>query len=335
MKCRTKHIIKSLKWKQCAIVVLALVVCIGAYIMYLEHTTTPTHKKAPAPKPKTTTINELKINYDTPSISSKKYSKIFCDNNDIQLIAAESYGISQIFRNRDEFEVLPELMEINSCALYKVNDLTHSLPYLVPLARVLLDDIAILFQQKVKEKYPNSNYRIIVTSLLRTQEDIRRLRRRNRNATENSCHRFGTTFDIAYRSFDKIEGKDIDIPTLNYILAETLYELRLHGRCFVKYERRQRCFHITVRSANIKYKTISEYINIVNKYAKAEYGKNNYTSADTAQMQYATMAPIENTNAPEKKKTKEKKYSNTSAMPTYKSPQEYKDEYYNSNGPIF
>lgn len=49
---------------------------------------------------------------------------------------------------------------------------------------------------------------IIVTSVLRTADDVKRLRRRNGNASANSAHAFGTTFDVSYRRFCKVEDPD-------------------------------------------------------------------------------------------------------------------------------
>lgn len=216
------------------------------------------------------------VSNDVP-LSSHKYYKIFNDNNDIQLAAARINGIDHPFNKRDDFANHPKLLYMQPCALYDIAKLTHSLPYLVPSARVLLDDIGLLFRSKVSDKYPGADYRIIVTSLLRTEEDIRRLRRRNRNATEKSCHRYGTTFDIAYARYDKGEGRAVNDGILKHILAETLYELRQQGRCFVIYERRQRCFHITVRSANYSFGSVDECIDMIRHYAMAESGNGCYT----------------------------------------------------------
>ena len=215
------------------------------------------------------------ITDDVP-LSSRKYYKIFTDNNDIQLAAARLNGIDHPFGRRDDFVNHPKLLAMQPCALYDIAELTHSLPYLVPSARVLLDDIAMLFRAKVSERYEGADCRIIVTSLLRTEEDIRRLRRRNRNATEKSCHRYGTTFDIAYARFDQGEGRAINDGVLKHILAETLYELRRQGRCFVIYERRQRCFHITVRNVNYKFGSVNECIATIRHYAMAESGNGRY-----------------------------------------------------------
>lgn len=221
------------------------------------------------------------VSNDVP-LSSRKYYKIFNDNNDIQLAAARLNGIDHPFNKRDDFVNLPQLMHIQPCALYDINKLTHSLPYLVPSARVLLDDIGLLFRSKVGDKYPGADYRIIVTSLLRTEEDIRRLRRRNRNATAKSCHRYGTTFDIAYARFDKVGEQSVNDGILKHILAETLYELRQQGRCFVIYERRQRCFHITVRSTGHRFNSVADCIDIIRHYAMAESGNGLFSATEHA-----------------------------------------------------
>jgi hypothetical protein len=34
---------------------------------------------------------------------------------------------------------------------------------------------------------------------------------------------------------------------LKNLLAEVLYDLQTHDRCYVKFERHQSCFHITAR----------------------------------------------------------------------------------------
>ena len=93
----------------------------------------------------------------------------------------------------------------------------------------------------------------IVTSVLRTRHDVARLQQYNGNATENSCHLYGTTFDISYTRYAPLhvpgerQGRAVRDDTLKYILSEVLNDARQQGRCYVKYERKQKCFHITVR----------------------------------------------------------------------------------------
>jgi hypothetical protein len=92
-----------------------------------------------------------------------------------------------------------------------------------------------------------------VTSVLRTEEDVARLRRFNGNATENSCHLYGTTFDICYNRYETVEDPDgprrreVRNDTLKYVLSEVLRDMRQQGRCYIKYEVKQGCFHMTVR----------------------------------------------------------------------------------------
>lgn len=229
--------------------------------------------------------NTDELYYEQPAVS-KRYADVFCDDNALQLIAAKKNGIDCVFDKRTNFDNHPQLMKINTCAIYKINKLTHSTPYLVPVARILLDDIAILFRQKLQAKYPDADYRIIVTSLLRTTEDVKKLRRRNRNATENSCHRYGTTFDIAYQKYDKLSGRNVNESVLKHILAQSLYELRMQGRCYVKYERRQRCFHITVRSSGISYMTTAEYMELIKRYMLAETGNGKFEILNSGLMSH-------------------------------------------------
>ena len=88
---------------------------------------------------------------------------------------------------------------------------------------------------------------------MRTREDVERLRTTNRNATENSCHLYGTTFDICYNRYTRVndpEGKQMKATsndTLKWVLSEVLRDMRVANRCYIKYEVKQGCFHITVR----------------------------------------------------------------------------------------
>ena len=127
---------------------------------------------------------------------------------------------------------------------YDVRKLKNSVPYLVPRAAVLLQDIACNFLDSLQVKgIPMS--KLIVSSVLRTKEDVATLRRHNGNATENSCHLYGTTFDIAYNHYTPVT-RPVRDDTLKWVLSEVLNDLRKQGRCYVKHENRQGCFHVTV-----------------------------------------------------------------------------------------
>lgn len=176
----------------------------------------------------------------------------FKDVNDTQIVAAQQFGIVPLSTRAGVDSIASQLIKIESSRAFRVDSLTHSVPYLTPSASDLLNTIATRFQSKLQAQ-GLAQYQFIVTSMLRTSDDVRRLRRVNRNAVRNSCHMYGTTFDIAYNCFEKIdsvpdfEGADATHRVLLNTLGETLKELRDDGRCYVKFERGQPCYHITTR----------------------------------------------------------------------------------------
>ena len=149
-------------------------------------------------------------------------------------------------------QLTQELVRIETCDLYAVDSLTHSIPYLTPGAAQLLNDIAEAFRDSLRSKGLNPNL-LIVTSVLRTDEDVLRLRQGNINATEQSTHCYGTTFDIAWLRYRKVEYlqrhpyESVSPDVLKLVLGQVLRDFRKQERCYVKYERKQVCFHITSR----------------------------------------------------------------------------------------
>ena len=180
------------------------------------------------------------------------YRRAFNDLNEAHLSAAQTVGIAPI-ENREEAEGMKgRLTHIRDNEHYSVDSLTHSIPYLVPGAAELLDNIGRSFLDSLESKGLNPN-RVIVTSVLRTRHDVKRLRRSNVNATENSAHFYGTTFDISWKRFRKVEDpdgrpmQDVGADTLKMVLSEVLRDLKADRQCYVKYELKQGCFHITSR----------------------------------------------------------------------------------------
>ncbi len=172
----------------------------------------------------------------------------FNDINSTQLEAATRFGIEPLERRDDVEKVTDKLVEITTNDIYKVDRLDYSVPYLIPSAATLLHDIGRRFQDRLHaDGY--RKHRIIVTSVLRTQEDVERLMGKNQNATKKSCHMYATTFDITYVRFERIsmEGNPIADSKLCNVLGAVLEELRDEGRCYVKFENNQHCFHITSR----------------------------------------------------------------------------------------
>ena len=181
------------------------------------------------------------------------FAKEFNDINDVQLAVAQAVGVPPV-KNREEAEKLKtKLVKLEETDTYVIDSLTHSIPYLVPSAKELLDDIGRIFQDSLSAKGLNP-YKLVVSSVLRTEEDVALLSKGNINATENSTHRYGTTFDLAYWRYVKIPDlrgrpyEDVPPEYLRATLSQVLKDLHDQGdRCFVKYERQQNCFHITVR----------------------------------------------------------------------------------------
>ncbi len=199
----------------------------------------------------------------TPKVNStpKKYHRIrsvasytasFPDTNAVQLVAARQWGVSPVKNRMDAESRKRELVYIDANPYYHVDPLNSSIPYLVPRAAVLLQDIGQAFYDSLHVKGVPL-HQIIVTSVLRSEEDVLKLRRRNFNATENSCHLYGTTFDICYNRYKTVEDpkgpsrRMVRNDTLKWVLSEVLRDMREQERCYIKYEVKQGCFHMTVR----------------------------------------------------------------------------------------
>ena len=179
------------------------------------------------------------------------FGNTFPDQQDVQIQAANQHGVAPV-QNREEAEHSKgKLVYVGSNPFFYVDKLNNSIPYLVPKASVLLQDIGRAYFDSLQIK-GIPLHKIIVTSILRTKDDVAKLRTRNGNATENSCHLYGTTFDICYNRYKQIQTKDqprrqVQNDTLKWVFSEVLRDFREKNRCYIKYEVHQGCFHITVR----------------------------------------------------------------------------------------
>ena len=179
------------------------------------------------------------------------FGNTFPDQQDVQILAANKYGVNPV-QNREEAEHSKgKLVYVGSNPFFYVDKLNNSIPYLVPRASVLLQDIGRAYFDSLQIK-GIPLHKIIVTSILRTKEDVAKLRTRNGNATENSCHLYGTTFDVCYNRYKQIQTRQqprrqVQNDTLKWVLSEVLRDMRDRNRCLVKYEVKQGCFHITVK----------------------------------------------------------------------------------------
>lgn len=171
--------------------------------------------------------------YRTPQVKfDGKYHSAFDDVQEVQIEAAMSMGITPVATAADITTLLDSglLVQIRDNSNY---DLHADYPYLIPAAAELLEEVRERYQAE-----EGSPLQLRLTSCLRTIESVKGLKRWNPNSVENSCHLYGTTFDISYSRMTPQEKQK---------LAQVLYELQQGGYCYVKYERKQPCFHVTVR----------------------------------------------------------------------------------------
>ena len=173
--------------------------------------------------------------------------------NDLQLkqhAVACRIGLPRPPKDRnDAASMRSKLVEVKTNENYIVDSLTHSVPYLIPSAKRELDAIGAEWAD-ILQRNGLPHYRFYVTSILRTQEDVKYLQRSgNINSTTQSCHCYGTTFDLAYMRYDKVTRTHMYMheDNLKLVLGQVLLNHQRAGKIYVKYEWKQSCFHITVR----------------------------------------------------------------------------------------
>lgn len=194
-----------------------------------------------------TIVEDTLVSYPGRTFS---YKQRFNDLQSKQEKAAKAIGLSCVPQNRQQAaRMRGELALIKTNDNYIVDSLTHSIPYLVPAAAAELERIGEGFAD-ILQRNGLPHYRFYVTSVLRTKDDVKRLQKSgNINATSQSCHCYGTTFDLAYFRFDKVTRtrEYMHQDNLKLVLGQVLLNEQRAGRIYVKYEWKQACFHITVR----------------------------------------------------------------------------------------
>ncbi len=174
------------------------------------------------------------------------YGKTFNDLNETHLEKAKAVGLPEIPEKRDDLD-LKRLVKVEDGDFLEIDELRYSVPYLTAGAARELNHIAKTFHDSLSRKqFPL--YKLVVTSVLRTEEDVTRLRKSgNPNASDNSSHCYGTTFDISHSRYFREEETDefMQPYELTKVLAEVLRDERDAGRILVKYEKKEHCFHIT------------------------------------------------------------------------------------------
>lgn len=157
--------------------------------------------------------------------------------------ASEELTNKKMYANLSEVEKSANkglLAEVKEKRGFKVEKLTHSVYFMAPEAYDVLKDIGHEFNRRTDGKHF-----FTVTSLLRTDDQQRKLTKTNRNASPNtSTHSYGTSFDISYWRFDGVKQQN---EKLQKILEGILADFQEEKRVFVLKERKSTCFHVTAR----------------------------------------------------------------------------------------
>jgi len=178
------------------------------------------------------------------------YKIKFNDLHPKQHAVASRIGLPRPPKDRDDAASMrKQLVELKTNENYIVDSLTHSVPFLIPSAKRELDSIGVEWAD-ILHRNGLPHYRFYVTSVLRTQEDIKFLQKSgNINSVTQSCHCYGTTFDLAYMRYDKVtRTRDyMHEDNLKLVLGQVLLNHQRAEKIYVKYEAKQSCFHVTVR----------------------------------------------------------------------------------------
>lgn len=184
--------------------------------------------------------------------SVASFNDCFPDLQEVQIVAAQRWGVTPV-ANREEAERRKnELVYVGANPYFDIDPrMSQSIPYLVPRASRLVDMIARNYLDSLAIK-GIPLHKIVVSSCLRTEMDVQNMKGKNVNVSENSCHRFGTTFDISYVTYSTVAPpgetrRQVRNDTLKWVLAEVLDDIRRQDLCYIKHETKQPCFHITVR----------------------------------------------------------------------------------------
>ena len=184
----------------------------------------------------------IEVETPAPRVIPPVPDELVTKEYDKHLFAAEHNGIGLV-KSEDHFKKLiedEELVLIDKGPGYEVMRLTHSHPYITPYSKAILEELGAAFQALTDEE----SY-FTLTSVTRTPEQQKSLRRRNKNATNGvSSHSYGVSFDISYI---RMNGKKRFSRPLQNKIEKILKEYEEADKIFFIKERKQSCYHVTVR----------------------------------------------------------------------------------------
>lgn len=172
---------------------------------------------APAPPPVLTAADsarllaELEMEFDSvrnafnqvSSLRAREVAELRQDRNAEQIAVARRLGLRASGDGEIERLVREERLVAlgDSTEYWVLRPMDHSVPYVTPDTRALLEEIGRRFHARL-DSIGLPRYRMKFTSALRTAEKQAALRRVNANASATvSAHEFGTTVDISYERF--------------------------------------------------------------------------------------------------------------------------------------
>ncbi len=150
--------------------------------------------------------------------------------------------------NQEELVDSYDLEKLEDTETFIVSKLTHSIPWVTSYTKSFLE----LLGERMEASFESVDvmpYRFVLTSVTRTENDQKRLRKSNLNATQNeSSHFYGVSVDISQTRFALPQSREsVYSYRLRNLIARELIKLQEEGYCYVVLENREKCFHITVR----------------------------------------------------------------------------------------
>ncbi|MDO8965876.1 DUF5715 family protein [Algoriphagus sp.] len=197
------------------------------------------HSPAPEPQP---IFEPIVVEVPIPNPEIVVPTREITKEYDNHLVAGENNGFGLIESEEHFTQLIQEkkLVLVSEGNGYRVDELTHSHPYVTPRSKVILEEIGQAFQSLTKQESF-----FTVSSVTRTPEQQQNLRKRNRNATAGiSSHSYGVSFDISYIRFN---GKKGGNRSAQKDLETVLNEFQAANKIFFIKERKQSCYHVTVR----------------------------------------------------------------------------------------
>ena len=189
-------------------------------------------------------IKDVKLGSLPPCSCCKKTIRVPKNPYTRHQSAARSLPNSFFIKNDAELQYglsVSKLVEVSDGRGYRINRLKYSNAVLLPEVRDLLEDMGNDYADALKGTDSEGTV-FRVTSMTRTNNQQRSLRKRNRNATKSlSTHSYGASFDIAF--MDRANDDDnCNRPTRE--IQKLLLRYQNEGRILIIPE--GGCMHITL-----------------------------------------------------------------------------------------